>query len=166
LPAASAHEDVARQRDAGPGLADRRDHRRIGFVAVAQQRDAIAALGRAAGQASRGPVERGQMVGALDRRLLTVARAVPGPAGAQAMGAPGHPVDAEHQIQQRAQHRGEPGDADPADRAADVALAQQDMQRDGDRQQQMRLGEDLSAGMAEIVEQCAYLPRVSRPLMP
>jgi hypothetical protein len=27
------------------------------------------------------------------------------------------------------------------------------MQRHGDRQQQMRLGEDLSAGMAEIVEQ-------------
>jgi len=27
------------------------------------------------------------------------------------------------------------------------------MQRHGDRQQQVRLGEDLSAGMAEIIEQ-------------
>jgi hypothetical protein len=27
------------------------------------------------------------------------------------------------------------------------------MQRHGDRQQQMRLGEDFSAGMAEIIEQ-------------
>ena len=55
-------EDVARQGDAGLCRLDRRDHFRIGFIAIVQDGDRVAAFGLVLGYPVSGPLQRGQMI--------------------------------------------------------------------------------------------------------
>src|SRR5690242_7174750 len=55
-------EDVARQGDAGLGGVDRREHFRIGLVAVAEQLDGVAAFDRPFSDPAAGALEQDQMI--------------------------------------------------------------------------------------------------------
>ncbi len=131
-------EDVARQPDAFLRRIDRREHRRIGVVAAAQQADPVARLGRQAGQPADRVFERRQRpgIGRIGRHLLDqehVAALAPEPHGA-----PLHAVHAQRVVQDPADERRQPGDPHPRDRRADVALVEQDVNRHAARDGDMR----------------------------
>ncbi len=154
-------EDVARQRDAGARAVDRGEHSWIGLVAVAQERDGIAALGPPPGDALPGLLERRQMVVAARRRGGRLGAVFRLPL-AQPAGAPPHPVDAEDQIDDAAENRREPGKADPADRGADVTLVQQHMPGDPDGEHEMH---ERKSDRIDLLENAQNLSPVSRAVL-
>src|SRR5271154_5484716 len=96
-------EDVARQGDAGLRRVDRRDHFRIGLIAIVQNGNRVAELGRAPCYLLPGPLQRGQMITAprwRDRRLgRETGRAIL----AHLIGASFHPIDAEYDVEDAAE---------------------------------------------------------------
>ena len=110
-------------------------HHRIGLVAVMVDVDAVAILRGPAGDASDRFLEGGQVVVAVAVRGRFGLRD-----GLAAVTQPLRPavdaIDAEHEVEDRSEDRRQPGQADPADRRADLALAQQHVHGDHDGDQQ------------------------------
>jgi hypothetical protein len=132
-------EDVAAEADALLRGIDRRDHRGIGLVAVAQHVGGVADGRGHAGQPADRIFERRQRievdgVGARRRGRHVLRHARP----PQPLGAPLHAIDAEAEVQQGAEERRQPRDPHPRDRRADVALVQQDVDGDAGRDSDMR----------------------------
>ncbi len=131
-------EQVGAQQDRPLGALDRRQHDRIGAVAVLEPAQGVAAEQRPAGEA---PDRLGQQRVLPVQLPLAGGHAVPAgppPRPTQPARQPPHPVDAEHRVERGADQRRQPGQADPADRRADVALGAQHVQRDQHRQHQPR----------------------------
>ena len=70
-----------------------------------------------------------------------------------------HPVDAEHEIERPADRRRQPAEPDPADRRADLALGEQHVPGDGERDHQVEHDErprpDLRRHLQQPLEQPA-----------
>jgi len=113
-------QDVARKRDARCRGVDRRQHERVGFIAIAQGFDAIAANGRrpvmspppdrAAPDVFAQNLDAAINFLALNRR------------GAHFLSAPANAVDAEQGIESRSDDGRKPGKADPSRRRAHIRL--------------------------------------------
>ena len=144
-------KDVARQGDAAPRLPDRCQHRRVGLVAVAVARDAVARHRRQAGDRLHRPVEGTVGLGHVGGGLRRVVELLRGPP-LQPAGAPLDPVDAEGEVEQRAEDGREPGEPDPADGRAHHALAQQHVDADPEREHEADGRDDLGANGARRAE--------------
>jgi hypothetical protein len=132
-------QDVCGERHALPGLGDRCQHRRIGLVAVAQQGQGVARLRRTLRDAPRRDLQRCQVVVDVHARRRGAPPAV-APHRAQPPCAAPDAVDAEHEIEEPAEDRRQPRQADPADGSPDVALALQHVHghRHGDHKADQR----------------------------
>ena len=139
-PAARRGRCSSTGRCGGRGL-DGGEHARIGLVAVAQQPDRIARRRGAPRQPLAAAVERREQAVLRRSRARGDGRIPPGLRPAQRDGAAADAVDAEQGVDRATQEGRQPGEADPADRAADIALAQQGMRGHQRREHDVQGGE-------------------------
>ncbi len=133
-------EDVARHGDARPRVADRRQHLRVGLVAVAEHPHPVADERGRAGDAPDRPVQGPQ--GLRHDGVVRVRRRHRlGGAPAHLARPAIHAVDAEQQVEGRSEDRREPRQPDPPHGHAHAPLAQQRMHRhrDGEADADQRL---------------------------
>jgi hypothetical protein len=157
-------EDVARERDTAPGRVDRGEHRRIALIAVAQDPDCIVVFHTALRDALGRELERGQVVGT-GRCWQYPGNARRGAGGAQRPGPATYPVDAEQQVQQAAEHRGEPGEADPADRGGGLTLVQQHMDADPEGQRDVQQRQQAGCAGMQQRTHASGIPATERLLL-
>ena len=131
-------EDEAAERDAAPGPFDGRDHLGIGDIAIDQRGHRIAPDQRALGEALDHVGEHGQVF-RLRRQHRMRGAGSPAvradPHRAQAPRPPPDPIDPQHHIEDRAEDRRQPDQADPGHRGTLVGFAQQHMRRHAHGQQ-------------------------------
>jgi hypothetical protein len=116
-----AAEKIAAERDTDLSRPDGREHLGIGLVAIVQQGDGIAGLGRTSCNPPARPLQRNQMVDAI--RLAGQSRDPRARVfnAANLDGPTTHAVYAEEEIEEAADDRGEPGKTDPGDGRPGVA---------------------------------------------
>ena len=136
-----------------PRRRDGRQHGRVSFVAIMVNLHP-AGQELAAGDAADATLQRAQVAVALGRRLRS--RFVAPVAWRAELACPAlHPVDAEHQVKDRAHHGRQPGQPDPTRSRRHLALAQQrvrgDERGEDEVRREQRRGPDAKQVGPEIV---------------